>query len=181
MSSILSRLMPFFAAPAAADSEAPPSAAASAAPSEAKPVRPTAAQMDFLLEEEIDDARLLALFRQAFVEVQSVAQGRLRVVGDNGVKMMVKADPECRVIFFSAWFGLKADSPMSAKLAFVNRANERFMFVRCSVTDESTLLIDYHLPYTGGLPATLVVNMVRRLPRVMAQAIAEQDIDHVVG
>lgn len=169
MSSLLARLIPQLAS---APSEAKaPSAERSA---------PASARTDLLFDEEITNERLLAVFRQAYLEVESAAEGRLCITVD-GIRILVKADPKYKMIFFSAYFGLKADAPLMDKLAFANRANDRMVLARFSVLNDTTLFIDYQLSVRDGTSAAAIVHLVQRLPRVMLEAIGGLDSDKVVS
>lgn len=146
------------------------------------PALPAMAHEDFLHEEQITNAKLLALYKRAFMDVQSLAVGdRLAVMTESRVRLLVQVDAERRLIFFTAYFGLRADASLSDKLALAHRANDKLVLARYTVLDDTTLYADYQLPYEGGLPAALVVGLTRRLGQVMRQAVSEQDESGVAG
>lgn len=170
------------AAPAA-EATAPTARAGQSSPAPA-PATPALQGLgpDLVLEEQLSTAHLLALYKRAFMDVQSVeGRDRLRVATESGVRLLVGVDASRRLVFFSAYFGLKEHAALADKLAFAHRANDKLVLARYTVLDDTTLYADYQLPYEGGLPAALLVGLTRRLGSTMAQAMADLDSDQVLG
>lgn len=53
--------------------------------------------------------------------------------------------------------------------------------LRASLSDDTTLMADYHLPYVGVLSIAQLVHLARRLPNVIGQALGEFDTDRLLG
>jgi len=128
---------------------------------------------EFIREEDVSAGKLLSLFKQAFFAVEARPDDCLLVTAEGGMSLHVRVDTGRKLLMFSACFELQAAAPMEGKLAFVNVANDTVIFVRFSITDETTLYVDYHLPFNGGVTPAAVIAAVRHMGRVTPQAINE--------
>lgn len=176
MSSLLSRWLPRKA-------EAPAVVAAAAPADTHSPlaISPTGLVGEFLCEDQIDTAKLLSLFRQAFLEVEVASDTRLRVRAENGTRVSVAVDAKRQLIQFVIAYGLREDAPMLDKLALCNRVNDQVIFVRFSVSDPTTLCSDYNLPFDGGITTAAIMGTLRRMARITGQSIGEMDEDKLVA
>lgn len=141
----------------------------------AAPASPAAGGLvpDLLHEHDVTPATLLRLFRQAYVPVESQPGERLVITTDTGVRLQVMLDDDRRLVLFSATYALAPGVPLADKLAFVNRVNDRVVFVRFSLLSENVLYVDHQLPYDCGVTAAAVMGCVRRIGRLAPQAIVE--------
>jgi len=172
MSSLLSRWLPrkaeATAVSAPADTLSPMS------------ITPAGLVGEFLAEEQIDTPKLLSLFKQAFLDVEVAGDTRLRVRAENGTRVSVAVDTKRQLIQFVVAYGLREDAPMIDKLALCNRVNDQVIFVRFSVSDPTTLVSDYSLPFDGGVTAAAIMATLRRMARITGQSIGEMDEDKLV-
>lgn len=174
MSSLLSRWLPRKTEAAAA-----PAAGAHESQSPLA-ISPTGLVGEFLCEEQIDTPKLLSLFKQAFLEVEVASDTRLRVRAENGTRVSVAVDAKRQLIQFVIAYGLREDAPMADKLALCNRVNDQVIFVRLSVSDPTTLVSDYSLPFDGGVTTAAIMATLRRMARITGQSIGEMDEDKLV-
>jgi len=113
------------------------------------------------------------LFKQAFHPVEALTGNRLLVTTDGGMRMQVVVDSTRKLLAFSATYAMQAAVPMDRKLAFVNRANERVIFVRFTIINDTTLYVDHHLPFNGGVTPAAVIASFRTMGRVTPHTINE--------
>lgn len=135
---------------------------------------------ELLLEDEIDNAVLLSILRQAYLKVESTQGGRLRLTTDAGFKVYLNAHMDRSLITLAAWFALKAEKPMAEKLDFVNRANNQLILFRFAVADETTLYIEYQVSTDGGVTKASLVRLLRRMSNVIGQGLGPLDTGKVL-
>lgn len=128
---------------------------------------------ELLHEDEVSAPMLLRLFRQAYMPVESQPGERLLLTTDSGTRLQVAVDTGRRLVSFMVMYEMHPDAALADKLAFVNRVNDRVVFVRFSLLDDDMLHVDHQLPYDGGVTAAAVMGCVRRVGRIAPQAIAE--------
>ena len=173
MSSLLSRWLPR-RAEATVDASAPADTLSPLS------IAPAGLVGEFLCEDQIDTAKLLSLFKQAFLEVEVASDTRLRVRAESGTRVSVAVDANRQLIQFIVAYGLREDAPMAEKLALCNRVNDQVIFVRFSVADPTTLVSDYSLPFEGGVTTAAIMGTLRRMARITGQSIGEMDEDKLV-
>lgn len=132
-------------------------------------------QADYWTEEQVTPQQLLALFRQAYMPVESQPDDRLRVVleGSGATTVAIIQDSQC--IHFHSAYGFKEDATRIEKLELVNRMNDCVMMARFSVFKDDTLWADYMLPFNGGIAPAMIVATLRRINRIISGSITRMD------
>lgn len=174
MSSFIQKLLFRDAAPQGASSV--PTPGASAMGNAAAPWQP---RLDWrggevLGEDDITVERLLSLFRQAYIPVETSASGtQLALRLESGMRAIVTPDASRQLIVVAAIFGLKSTAPMADKLAAANRLNDQVIFLRAAVVDDTTLCLDHQMACDGGVMAAAVIGAVRRMDRIAPRALRQ--------
>jgi hypothetical protein len=129
---------------------------------------------ELIAQDDLNLSRLLGLFRQAYMPVESSHDGhRLLLRMESGLTLAVAADAPRRLIAMAAVFQLHPQADMADKLAAANRINDGMVVLRAAIPDPKTLYLDHHLVCDGGVMAATVIGAVRRMERFVASAIGE--------
>jgi hypothetical protein len=132
------------------------------------------AHEEFIAEEDVTVERLLMLFRQAFVNVETAPGGeRLVLLGESGLRMSLAVDAGRKLLHLQAAFGLEEAPPLHAKLEAANRLNEEVVFLRAAVVDDTTLTLDHQHAFDGGVSKAAIVGLVRRMDRIAPRALSQ--------
>lgn len=129
---------------------------------------------------DISLERLRDVFRSAFLDASINSDGEILIV-EEGVKVIVRLDPERQMIHFASLWRLKPEVPFTAKLELVNRWNRELTMVKFWLLDQTVLVTEYDTFYKDGLTPGQVINVYRWFFRVTTGAIANHDPDDVVG
>lgn len=125
-------------------------------------------------DDEITVGRLLSLFRQVYIPVETSSDGsRLMLRLESGMRIIVTPYASRQLIAIAAVFRLKADAPLDVKLAAANRLNDQVIFLRAAVVDGTTLCLDHQMVCDGGVLAAAVVGAVRRVDRIAPRALRQ--------
>lgn len=133
-----------------------------------------------LMPDEITTANIKPFFDAAFLNAQIDKDGDLEIE-DDGVRTYIRVDPRRKIItYYSSW-EIKASVPEARKLAFVNRLNDKMVFVRYCIAGPTTLWCDYQCLYEGGITPYTIVNNYRQFARIVAVSWAGQDANEILG
>ena len=137
--------------------------------------------IEIIREEDVSSTTLSTLFKRAFLKSRIDDDGDL-IVETDGPRIFVIVDTGKKFIKFMTLFSFKQGT-LSQKYQFVNKMNDDFVFSRFSVPEhnEDTLVADYYLSYSEGVPAFQVVNSLRYFSRVVPGAIRASDDDDLVS
>jgi hypothetical protein len=136
------------------------------------------AETEILQERDVTKENLAALFRRAFFSTRFDSDGDL-IVETDGPRVLVKVDPDKKMLKYLAAYGIDESSPLELKHALANKMNDRIIFVRFSIPEAKSdaLVADYFIPYEGGIPAFQIISALRWFARVVPGAILTCD-DH---
>ena len=135
---------------------------------------------ELLFPEQITPETLLGIFRQAFMDVETMAGGPLRVHVDGAGHVLVRVDTERKMLSFVQHYGLKEEASLLDKLQLANRINDQVVLVRLTVADETTLVSDHFMGFDGTITARQIVEGVRRFARITRAAITKMDHQDIV-
>lgn len=171
MHALLQRLFSSPSAPAA------PAAPAASAP---RPVH-SWADPDLIWAEQVTPEKLLSLFRQAYMEVESLPDSSLSLKVTGDCRLHVSVDAPRKLLCFSAFYELRAEADWQEKLALANRINDRVVLVRVSVTDSTTLTSDHFIRLEGVFTPRQLVEGARQFAETTRSAIQRLDVNNVVA
>jgi len=133
----------------------------------------------FLAEDAVNAVTLGALFSRACYRTSFDSDGDLRIDTDAG-RVVVLIDQGRRVIRLVTHFLLKEYADEGAKLAFVNRMNQAFVFARFTLGSPTRLMTDYTVPFDQGIGAFPLVAVTRRFASSVAGALRTCDEEGVL-
>lgn len=136
---------------------------------------------DFLDEDEVSGTSIAQTFRRAYLKTELDSEGDVRISADT-ITVIASLDRDNKLIRFWSMMAIRDNTDDSDILEFVNRVNQRVIFVRFwKPADTSKLVVaDYHLPYENGLPRFQVVAAFRLLARVVPAAVQALDNDDII-
>lgn len=135
---------------------------------------------EWLLADEVTPETLLSVFRQAYMDVETIPNGMLRVSVEGAGHVNVRVDVERKLLVFVQHYGLKAESTRSDKLELANRINDRVVLVRLTVADDTTLTSDHFMAYDGVVTPRQIIEGLRRFAHVTRAAVSRMDTEDVV-
>lgn len=131
-------------------------------------------------EVDVSIARIKAIFDAAFIECEISPDGILRVEIED-TRLLLHLHAERKFVQFVAFFGVRRYVDELDKLRLVNCLNDGFIILRWALTDETTLMADYFLPYNGGVQPLHIVSVARTLSKLMPHALRECDTGDIVA
>jgi len=155
-----------------------PARAANDATAESK-VIPVRAADDVIAEKDMDSARLVALFKTAFMKADLDEKGDVRVE-DANMKIYVKVSNDRKFLIFIATFRFKESASRLAMLELVNRINDKNIFARAAVTTDNGLWFDYFLSYEQGLQAHQIVTAYKWFSKAVTGSLDKHDTEDIV-
>ena len=133
-----------------------------------------------LPEEEVTLANIKSFFDAALLTAEIDEDGDLKIE-EGGMKTFIKIDAEKKLIsYISAW-GMKPSVSELKKLQFLNRLNDKLIFVRFCMPRPTTLWCDYQCLYDGGISPYAIVSNYRMFAKVVKGAVVTQDPDDIIG
>ncbi len=134
-----------------------------------------------LAPEQVTLKRLHQVFQSAYLEATIDSDDDEIMIVEEGVKTIVRLDPERQMIHFASLWQLDPNVPYSDKLELVNRWNRELTVVKFWLLDEGILVTEYDAFYKEGVTPGQVINVYRWFYRVTTGAISRHDPDNVVG
>ncbi len=143
--------------------------------------RATAVDMKAVIpDNQITVNMLKTCFEQSALQAEIDSDGDLKIT-EGEFKSFIRVDEERKILTIFALYGLKASAPEIQKLRLINRLNDKIIVVRFSMPNPTTLWCDLQFSIEGGLTPFYIINTYRLFARVVSQAVAQQDVDDVVG
>lgn len=149
--------------------------ATNAAPEPATPARAS----KLMPEEHVSLAKIEQMLENAFFDCELLPDDSIRVQADN-LKIFVTINGANHLLRFTTFYGLRKYVDMGEKLAFANKLNDDYILIRASVSDDTTLEIDAHLPFNGGVLPLHIVTLLRLMARVIPSALTNCDAGDIL-
>jgi hypothetical protein len=136
--------------------------------------------VEIIAPEDMNNPKLHELFQAAYMKPMYDRDEDLMIEGHSGMRHIVTADTERKLLKFMSVFGLKADAPRESKLELTNRLNDKVVLVRFSMPKDDVLLADYFIPFDEGITALQVFSCLKWFDKVTIGAIQDCDDDDIV-
>lgn len=136
---------------------------------------------EMLPADQITPETLLTVFRQAYLEVESLPDSSLMLTLAGDGRVRVRVDAERKLLSFTAVYGLKEEAATLDKLELANRVNDGMVLVRLSVADDTTLVSDHYVRLDGVFTPRQLVEGVRHFAQTTRAAIQCMDTGNVVN
>lgn len=127
---------------------------------------------------EVSAAKIKEIFDGAFLDTAITDDGKL-LVTEEGIKMFVSVDTDKQLVNYMLMFGFKQGASTKDKLELVNELNSKLVFLR-AWTFDSGIVLDYALPYDGGLPLKQVFSAYQWLRNTAMAGLQQYDHKNIV-
>ncbi len=141
------------------------------------------AELDLVEESDLTLERLAKIFARAFLKTNIDSDGDLRVFTDGPSVLVSLQTGVNSFLKFLTVYDFEDNVPLEAKLALVNKINDRMILVRMSVPEnnQDLLVSDYFLPFDGGVVEFQLVSALRLFAKIVLASLKEYDTAGIVA
>ncbi|TLM76823.1 MAG: hypothetical protein FDZ70_06080 [Actinobacteria bacterium] len=139
--------------------------------------------MPFISKEELNNQKLLEVYKSAYMEAEMDDDGEIKCVVD-GFRLYANVMPDRPFFVLRTMFTIKPEAQRAQILELCNRLNDHMIMIRCCLPDAAphpTLYIDHFTMTEGGISGEEIVGVTRRFMKVITDGISEYDTDDIMA
>lgn len=137
--------------------------------------------LETIPEDEVTISNLQSLFDRAFFNTYIDGDGDL-VVKDGEHNIFLSVMENTKLLAYFSYFRIREATPLHQKLNLVNKINDSVVMVRFSIQERNpdTLMVDYYLPFEGGVSASQIISTLRVYERIINVVMHIYDEDDII-
>lgn len=129
--------------------------------------------------EEVSPETIKAVFDDAQIEATLTADERVCVT-EGGIRVFISVEEDKQLLTYFLLFGWRRDTTLQDQLELTNALNQNVVFLRAWAFPEG-IVLDYSLPYDGGLLPQQVLSAYQWLRRTAIWGIQQYDQKRIVA
>ncbi|MCS7178695.1 MAG: YbjN domain-containing protein [Anaerolineae bacterium] len=132
-----------------------------------------------LSPEEVSPQTIKAIFDDAYITATLTPDDKVCVT-EGGIKIFISVEEDKQLLTYFLLFGWRSGTLFQDQLEFTNALNQNVVFLRAWAFPEG-IVLDYSLPYDGGLLPQQVLSAYQWLRRTAIWGIQQYDQKHLVA
>ncbi|MGB9775758.1 MAG: YbjN domain-containing protein [Anaerolineae bacterium] len=132
-----------------------------------------------LSPEEVSPESIKAVFDDALIDATLTADDKV-CVNEEGIKVFISVEEDKQLLTYFLIFGWRRGTRLEDQLELTNTLNQNVVFLRAWAFPEG-IVLDYSLPYDGGLLPQQVLSAYQWLRRTAIWGIQQYDQKHLVA
>lgn len=132
-----------------------------------------------LSPEEVSPQAIKAIFDDAYITATLTSDDKV-CVNEEGIKIFISVEEDKQLLTYFLLFGWRSGTPLQDQLELTNALNQNVVFLRAWAFPEG-IVLDYSLPYDGGLLPQQVLSAYQWLRRTAIWGIQQYDRKHIVA